>query len=281
LPRESVETAIAKAKEAWQLAKDKRLDSIKTEGSWESVTIKANAEKVSKLEVEYIEKKVALDILLNDISEYNQRLQVLPPKPNYNENPEYPALISKIETLTATIAKPQGTQEQEYQSRKREIERVIADCDEKLSRKKQLEESTERIKELEARHKELGVLSAKYDGEIMLLEQYVAARCRLLEESINTMFPTVKWKLFDTQVNGAIVDTCTCTVLGVPYTDLNNAARINAGLEIINVLCGFYGVTVPVFVDNAESVNELTHMDSQVIRLVVTTDKELRIGGGN
>ena len=97
------------------------------------------------------------------------------------------------------------------------------------------------MNQLKARQKELGALEAKTDGEIMMLERYIAERCKYLETSINGMFPTVRWKLFDTQVNGAIVDTCVCTVWRVPYNDLNNAARINAGLEIINVLCGFYG----------------------------------------
>ena len=37
------------------------------------------------------------------------------------------------------------------------------------------------------------------------------------------------------------------------------------------------GVSAPIFVDNAESVNQIIPSLSQIIRLVVTTDKELTI----
>jgi hypothetical protein len=57
---------------------------------------------------------------------------------------------------------------------------------------------------------------------------------------------------------------------GVPYEGgLNNAARINVGLDIINTLGQHYGFSAPIFVDNAEAVTQLIDTDSQVIRLVV------------
>ena len=66
-------------------------------------------------------------------------------------------------------------------------------------------------------------------------------------------------------------------VNGVPYADANRAAQINAGLDIINTITRHYGITAPVFVDNAEAVNELIPCDSQVIRLLVSKDKTLRV----
>ena len=64
---------------------------------------------------------------------------------------------------------------------------------------------------------------------------------------------------------------------GVPYGSLNNGMKINVGIDIINTLSRHYGVTVPLFVDNAESVTKLEKADAQVIRLVVSAeDKELR-----
>ena len=65
---------------------------------------------------------------------------------------------------------------------------------------------------------------------------------------------------------------------GVPYADINNGMKINVGIDIINALSRHYGVTVPLFIDNAESVTQLEPCNAQVIRLVVSeSDKELRI----
>ena len=88
----------------------------------------------------------------------------------------------------------------------------------------------------------------------------------------------VRFKMFETQVNGDEIETCEATVNGVPYSVLNDARRINAGIDIINAICRHLGMTAPIFIDNAESVNQIIPSDSQIIRLVVTdTDKTLRV----
>ena len=74
-------------------------------------------------------------------------------------------------------------------------------------------------------------------------------------------------------------DCCECTVNGVPYPTLNSGHRIVAGLDIIRSLSELYGVSVPIFVDNAESLNEFNvpDMASQMILLSVSDDKELKV----
>ena len=42
--------------------------------------------------------------------------------------------------------------------------------------------------------------------------------------------------MFGKQVDGTEYDTCECMVNGVPYSDLNTAAKINAGIDIINAI---------------------------------------------
>ena len=84
--------------------------------------------------------------------------------------------------------------------------------------------------------------------------------------------------MFDTLINGDEVETCQATVGGIPCGDgLNNAMAINAGLDIINAICRFEGITAPIVIDNAESINKLLPTAAQVIRLVVTEDAQLRI----
>jgi hypothetical protein len=109
-----------------------------------------------------------------------------------------------------------------------------------------------------------------------LIERFTIKKVDMLEDEINKKFDLVKFKLFDRKVNGAIEDSCEVTVDGVPYSDLNTAKTINAGLDVINVLVDKYQVSAPVFLDNKESVNQLIETDSQIISLVVTKDKKLK-----
>lgn len=105
----------------------------------------------------------------------------------------------------------------------------------------------------------------------------------MLDERINSRFRTLKFKLFHEQQNGGLQEICKvlipCESGLVEYEKANSAARINAGIEIVNVLGEYFGVRLPVFCDNAESVTAFTPSDGQAVRLIVSeADKALRFG---
>ena len=85
-------------------------------------------------------------------------------------------------------------------------------------------------------------------------------------------FKLARFKLFEQQVNGGIKECCETLYRDVPYSSMNNAARINVGLDIINTLTAHYKLSAPVFIDNAEAVTQFIDCDSQVIRLVVSSN---------
>lgn len=138
----------------------------------------------------------------------------------------------------------------------------------------------ERVDELIAKEQSLGLKFGELEQQLMVLEEYVRTKVSLLTDTINSQFRIVKFKLFDTAINGGLIECCEPTVGGANYsTGLNNAARINAGLDIINALMNHYNLHLPLFVDNAESVNELIEVDTQVITLSVSQDKKLTVKG--
>lgn len=153
----------------------------------------------------------------------------------------------------------------------------LEEINKKLSLQGQNEKIDERIKELESREKELAKLYEEQQRIIYLCEEYTKAYVDLVSDKINDSFDLVKFKLFENQINGGITETCEATFEGVPYSDLNNAAKINAGLDVINSLSEKLDLKVPIFIDNAESVNELIKIDTQLVRLVVSKDKELKV----
>lgn len=153
----------------------------------------------------------------------------------------------------------------------------LEEINKKLSLQGQNEKIDERIKELEEQEKELAKAYEEQQRIIYLCEEYTKAYVDLVSDKINDSFDLVKFKLFENQINGGITETCEATFEGVPYSDLNNAAKINAGLDVINSLSDKLDLKVPIFIDNAESVNELIKTDTQLVRLVVSKDKEIRI----
>lgn len=147
----------------------------------------------------------------------------------------------------------------------------------KLAQKAVAERNQARIVELENQLRKQNEELAELEGIEFTISEFSKARIELVERKINGMFSIVKFKMFETLINGGEVETCEAMVNGVPFSDLNNAMKINSGLDIINAICSFEGITAPVFIDNAEAVNELLPTRSQMIRLVVTKDERLII----
>ena len=136
----------------------------------------------------------------------------------------------------------------------------------------QRKQAEARIAELRRREQSLAEEYAELERQQFLGEEFLRVKVARLEERINGCFGLARFRLFEQQVNGALCEVC--EVLGpdrVPFNSgLNHAAQINTGLDIINTLSAHYGVTAPVFIDNAEAVTTLTATPAQLIRLLVS-----------
>ncbi len=146
-----------------------------------------------------------------------------------------------------------------------------------ISKKSLLEYSRRRIDELQEDARNSAACLEAVERMLFLIEEYTRYKTQFVEDSINGLFRIARFRLFREQANGGIEDRCDVVFEGVPYINVNNGAKINVGIDIINTLSRAYGVTVPLFVDNAESVTKLEAAECQIIRLVVSeNDKKLR-----
>lgn len=158
-----------------------------------------------------------------------------------------------------------------------EIKGEIASWNAYLGKESLLEYSRKRIEELQEDARRAAEKLDELEEMLFLIDEYSRYKTQFVEDSINGMFRIARFRLFREQANGGVEDRCDVVLNGIPYINLNSGAKINVGIDIINTLSRAYGVTVPLFVDNAESVTHLENSTNQIIRLVVSeTDKELR-----
>ena len=157
------------------------------------------------------------------------------------------------------------------------LKQEIATRNEYLGKESLLEYSRKRVEELQEDARNAAEKLDAIEEILFLIDEYSRYKTQFVEDSINGMFRIARFRLFREQANGGIEDRCDVEYDGVTYPNLNNAAKINTSIDIINTLSRAYGVTVPLFVDNAESVTNLERSDCQIIRLVVSeNDKKLR-----
>lgn len=165
-------------------------------------------------------------------------------------------------------------------TRKREIDWEIEKQNAILGKKSALEYAQGRIEELRKNAKDAAAALSEVEKLLYLADEFSRFKAGALEDGINHHFKLANFRLFREQANGGVEERCDVTYDGVPYTGLNNGMKINVGIDIINTMSAAYGISVPLFIDNAESVTNLNHCGCQTIRLVVSeNDKELRING--
>lgn len=161
------------------------------------------------------------------------------------------------------------------------IQAEISELSQISGKRSALDYARRRIEELREDAQAAADNLSGLDKLLYLMEQFSRYKASFVEEGINNEFRLAKFRLFREQANGGVEDRCDVVYDGVPYLGLNNGMKINVGIDIINTLSRAYGVTVPLFIDNAESVTNLEKADCQVIRLVVSEkDKELRLENG-
>lgn len=137
------------------------------------------------------------------------------------------------------------------------------------------------ISDIRQQQKDLSAQLALLEQREDLCKRYQFRQNELLESRVNAHFRLVRWKMFRTVNNSGDPHDdpyCECYVDGVAYHEgLNQAARLNAGLDIINSLCRNYSVSAPIVLDNAESTINIIETEGQQIRLFVE-DTDLNIG---
>ena len=184
------------------------------------------------------------------------------------------ALNVELTDMMMNTAEVRGDLERQVLAIKREISTRM----EVLSKESLLAYSRDRVEVLREDARKTAAALDAIEQMLFLMDEYARYKTQFVEDSINSMFRIARFRLFREQANGGIEDRCDVVYEGVPYISVNNGAKINVGIDIINTLSGAYGVRVPLFVDNAESVTRLEGSDSQIIRLVVSeNDKEVRV----
>ena len=177
----------------------------------------------------------------------------------------------------AIVVAGPGVDNSDKKNRLAELRRGISAKWETVGKRAALDRARQRIGELQQDARNAAECLESIEAMQYLVDEFTRYKTKFVEDSINGQYRAARFRLFREQANGGIEERCDVVYDGVPYVGLNNGAKINVGIDIINTLSRHYGVAVPLFVDNAESVTNLEHAATQVIRLVVSeSDKKLR-----
>ena len=268
---------LREATEGFETKKQKKLRDIEREAD-------SLKERIREAEGEILERTRELEAKKTEIEELNRQLKTagsveIVDAPGFAER--MAGADEKITSIQKEIAQLQERSGDARAEKRKLLDQVTAELNgiwEAMSQSKYRDVLKARISELKADMKTAAEALEAIDKMLFTIEDFVRYKCRFVEDSVNDLFRVASFRLFREQANGGVEERCDAQQGGVPYQGLNNGMKINVGIDIINALSRHYGVTVPLFVDNAEAVTKLEDCRSQVIRLVVNeNDKELRM----
>lgn len=274
-----IETKKQEMTENFNQYKAERKGQINQKGKAKANELDALKQEVEQLKSEYETYSVQVTELLTKKDEIDKQIQGFKPNLDFSSNQEYQELKNQITNIENQLAVPSNSnlQAEELKHKKSNLQVELDGVNNLLSFKEQNAKLEARKAELMEEEKNLASKIAELEKQEYLTEEFTRTKVELLESGINSRFKYVKFKLFETQVNGGLNETCEALIDGVPFSNSNTASQYNAGIDIINALSEFYGVQAPIFLDNRESVNEIIPSDSQIVNLIVSDDKKLRI----
>lgn len=256
------------------------MSDITVKGQKSADDVRAYQKQIDEQEKEISALKLRLESEKSELSKAKKDLDAIPAYADLSGNKNYIQIEGTIRGLENEIEElgketPDNT---EAEARRDAIRDEIYDIEAQIKAADNTKVK-ERIAELEEEQKSIGQKIAEQEQMIDLTESFIRTKMNIISEKINEKFKVVRFSLFDIQINGGLKETCECTVNGVPYSSLNNGHRIIAGLDIIRSLSELYGVSAPVFIDNSEAISagNFPDMDTQIIHLIVTDDKELTV----
>jgi len=269
---DDIEAKKAEMTQRFNKSKTEKLESITNTGKANAADIADMTGEVARLSTQVTANNQTIEKHKSELAEI-----VIPENPQIPLNPQITVLQDEIKTLESQIGNIARADNSELIREKSELSGAIDQLKKSMNIKEQNDRFRERAAELAAQQKDLSQQIADLEKLEFQAEAYTKLKTFMTENKVNSLFKTVKFKMFNGLINGGSEETCETLIGGVPYQDANNAAKINSGIDIINVLSEHYQVYAPIFIDNSEAVNEILDSKSQMIKLYVTEDKELKI----
>lgn len=269
-----------KNKEDFQTKKDQELKRITEAGQKASDAVRANQKLIDERNNALESLRSKFDDAKAEYDSMKQAFDTIPAVADVSENQAYVKTKEEIAAIEKQIEElsKESSGKAELEAKKAVLKDEITEIEAKIKAADNTKVNA-RIAELEEEQKAVGQKIAEQEQMIDLTEDFIRVKMDKISNAINDKFQIVSFRLFEDQINGGLKETCECTVNGVPFSSLNNGHRVIAGLDIIRSLSELYGVSAPVFIDNSEAVNaeNFPEMDAQMIHLVVTDDKELKV----
>lgn len=249
-----------------------------------------NKKILKDLQKELPQHRESLEMLNTAIADLEKQLSELPQEIDVTGTDEYKALEKQIAEKEQAMHKANDISsiKVELKAQENDLRQQLAECESQIA-KSDTAADEQRLEELRAEQRTQEQNKTNTEKILDLLDELDKAKNEALTETVNSHFGLVKWQLFEYAKNGNYKSCCIPTVDGksILTTMSNKGNRILGRVDICNSIQKISGITCPVWLDDAESLDESNQskvaqmVDGQTIMLIVDSKyKNLKIVEG-
>lgn len=268
-------------KTAFYESKDNKLTEITESGNKAAIDLKEAKKAKEEAEQKISELKQKITSFAMEIQKKQMELSELPELIDLSDNAEYQKITAKIEQAEEALKQMNNGSEQRREITEkrngyiRECAKIDAEIN-NIQRKKQAhEEEVERLYQAfrESSQKEADILR-KRD----ILRNFSIQKNARIAELVNPNFTQFQFVFTDETQSGEIIETCKLMKNGIEYKNLNYSDQLLCKIDLLRGFQKIQGVQLPIFADNAESINSerLPEIEQQMIVLEVS-EKPLKV----
>lgn len=278
---------IADQRAAFNRIKAERLEKIEADGNAlfdkneenkaQRDAAMKEVQRLSKLDLEMPDKRSEI------LKQREEAVQALPPMENrqdwFEASEDLKRINHEIEELHIDVKLKLMDAEKAIEN----AQKPVGDIDVRLAEIKAAEATralitdyTKQQQTLREQHDELAL-------KLSLIKKFDEIKAVMTTEKVKAILPGMDFKLFNyNNTNEGYTETCELVKDGKPYANLSNGEKIAVGCELIAAISKHYGVSNPVWIDNAEATTKHLETNGQAILLRVSAaDAELRIERSN
>lgn len=266
------------------------LKAITDNGNLYADRLSKEKKTLADLEAELPEHKESLGMLNTAIEVLTEQLSELPQEIDVTATEEYKALEQQIAEKEEAMHKANDISavKAELKAQETALRQQLSECERKIA-ESNTEKDEQRLEELRVEQRTQEQNKTNAEKTLDLLDELDKAKNEALSDTINSHFGLVKWQLFEYAKNGNYKSVCVPMVDGksILTTMSNKGNRILGRIDICNSIQKISGITCPIWLDDAESLDESNQdkiaqmVDGQAIMLIVDSKyKNLKIMEG-
>lgn len=185
-----------------------------------------------------------------------QKQELLGSHVPFRETEEYAIITKRIQQAEESLTEIPEADTSALRKKKEALLAEYRACSEKAGMISERDRMERRIADKEQDLKRSAVELAQIEGQLAKAEEMEREKAEIVRTRVKKFFSWCDVQMEQRQKNGGTAPACNIILEGVPSQVSNTASKMLIGIDISNAFCRYLDTSLPMIVDNMESMDD-------------------------